>query len=162
MGRGRSKQKVQQAFLQRKWPLGGYRTLWEKRGDAHDSLQGRLAATDGPRASWDYDCGACCELDLAAGFGQKPSGGTTPVPSITEWNWPTGKSVSVSSFPEGQRISTRSILAACSTRNVNEVRSATNNCRRWWTSSLCAIPLANTLTLMPIAGWLFFVPGEAG
>jgi hypothetical protein len=30
MGRGRSKEKVQQAFLQRKWLLGGYLTLWEK------------------------------------------------------------------------------------------------------------------------------------
>jgi hypothetical protein len=30
MGRGRHKEKVQQAFLQRKWLLGGYLTLWEK------------------------------------------------------------------------------------------------------------------------------------
>jgi hypothetical protein len=30
MERGRRKEKVQQAFLQRKWLLGGYLTLWEK------------------------------------------------------------------------------------------------------------------------------------
>ena len=30
MGRGRSNEKVQQAFLQRKWPPVGYLTLWEK------------------------------------------------------------------------------------------------------------------------------------
>src|SRR5437660_12625570 len=45
-----------------------------KRGDAHDSLQGRLAATDGPRASWGNHCGACCDFGLATGLGQKPSG----------------------------------------------------------------------------------------
>jgi len=83
MGQGRSKQKVQQAFLQRKWPFGGYLTLWEK-GDAYDSLQGRLAATDGPRGGLDNDCGVAADLDLAAGVGQIRSGGTTPLPSGTE------------------------------------------------------------------------------
>src|SRR5256885_17025245 len=40
-----------------------------KRGDAHDSLQGRLAATDCPRASWGNDCPAGCEFGLSRGTG---------------------------------------------------------------------------------------------
>src|SRR6266852_2101277 len=143
MGRGRSKQKVQQAFLQRKWPLGGYLTLWEKEEMRTIHCKGGWPqpprTARGPVGTTIAGLGA--SLDLAAGLGQKRSGGTTPVPSITEWNWSTGKSVSVSSFPEGQRISTRSILAGCSTRNVNEVRSATNNCRRCGPRHFAPFPL---------------------
>jgi len=74
MGRGRSKQKVQQAFLQRKWLLGGYLTLWEKEemrtihckgGWPPRTARGPVGATIAELAA---------SLDLAAGLGQKPSG----------------------------------------------------------------------------------------
>src|SRR6267143_2611191 len=111
MGRGRSKQKVQQAFLQRKWPLGGYLPLWEKEEMRTIHCKGGWPPRTASGPVGATIAGLAASLDLAAGLGQKPSGGTTPVPPRTEWNWSTGKSVSVFSFPEGQRISTRSILA---------------------------------------------------
>src|SRR6267154_5463391 len=142
MGRGGSKQKVQQAFLQRKWPLGGYLNSLGKRGDAYDSLQGRLAATDGPRASWDNDCGACCEFGLGRRIGAETFRRNDAGPFHNGMELLDGKIRECVQFSrEGQRISTRSTLAGCSTRNVNEVRSATNNCRRCGPHHFAPFPL---------------------
>jgi len=40
-----------------------------KRGDAYDSLPGRLAATDGPRSGLYNDCEACCGFGLGGSSG---------------------------------------------------------------------------------------------
>ena len=121
MGRGRSKQKVQQAFLQRKWLLGGYLTLWEKEemrtihckgGWPPQTARGPVGATIAELAA---------SLDLAAGLGQKPSGRNDAGPFHNGMELVDGKiREGVSVFRRVANFDAIDFWRGCSTRNVNE------------------------------------------
>src|SRR6267378_3078407 len=108
MGRGRSKQKVQQAFLQRKWPLGGYLPLWEKEEMRTIHCKGGWPPRTASGPVGATIAGLAASLDLAAGLGQKPSGGTSPVPPRTEWTRSLRNSVRLFRVPLCQKSSARS------------------------------------------------------
>src|SRR2546429_8769056 len=139
MGRGRSKQKVQQAFLQRKWLLGGYLTLWEKEeihckgGWPPRTARGLVGTTIARLAA---------SLDLVAGLGQKPSGRNDAGPFHNGMELVDGKiRECVSVFRRAANFDASDFWRGCSTRNVNEVRSATNNCRRCGPHHFAPFPL---------------------
>jgi hypothetical protein len=56
-----------------------------KRGDAYDSLPGRLAATDGPRSGLYNDCEACCGFGGPANFNVIDFGGSTQTEMPTKF-----------------------------------------------------------------------------
>ena len=69
-------------------------------------MQGRLAATDGLRGGLDNDCGACCGFGLGAAGVQEwgryvLQARRQYLPARNRTGW---QPMSVSSFPEGQRI----------------------------------------------------------
>src|ERR1700687_653661 len=129
MGRGRSKEKVQQAFLQRKWLLGGYLTHWEKEemrrihrkgGWPPRTARGGVGATiAGLLRNWTWRrewADTLCRQDAGT--------------FSTEKNWSTDKSMVCPVFQRASEFRRDRFWRRCSTRNANGYCSATSNVRR--------------------------------